>query len=94
LRHKPYVKRLTEVSEALGSWIEAAQSRGELAPELPAEVLLYTLFARTCDPVLDYLKLGGSYRDEQIVDMLLTTTFDGLTRARTARSKSAPRRAA
>jgi len=39
---------------------------------------LYTLFARACDPVLSLLKAGGKYSDEQIVDLLLTTCFDGL----------------
>lgn len=78
LRHKPYVNRLVEVSEALGAWIESAQKRGELARELPAEVILYTLFARTCDPVLEYLQLTGSYDDAQIVQLMLATAFDGL----------------
>jgi TetR/AcrR family transcriptional regulator of autoinduction and epiphytic fitness len=77
MRHKTYVDRLIEVSEELGGWIEAAQAGGQLA-DLPSDLLLYTLFARTCDPVLDYLRLNGQYTDAQIVDLLLATTFDGL----------------
>ena len=80
LRHKRYVALLMEVSDTLGGWIEAAQKRGELNPALPAEMLLYTLFARTCDPVPDYLKASGAYSDEQIIEMMLATTFDGLVR--------------
>ena len=41
-------------------------------------MVLYTLFARACDPVLGVLKAGGSYSDAQIIDWLLTSCFEGL----------------
>lgn len=75
---KDYLDRLLKVSEILGRWIEAAQAAGALNPALPAEVILYTLFARACDPVLGLLKLGGQYSDERIIELLLATCFDGL----------------
>lgn len=78
VKHRPYVERLMEVSEQLGAWIEAAQADGSIDPELPPEAVLYTLYARACDPVADYLKLAGSYTDEQIVDIMLATCFGGL----------------
>ena len=40
--------------------------------------VLYTLFARACDPVLGLLKSNAGHSDEQIVAMLLTICFDGL----------------
>ncbi len=73
-----YLDRLMQVSEQLGAWITAGQAAGELKPALPPEVVLYTLFARACDPVLGLLKAGGSYSNEQIIEMLLSTCFDGL----------------
>jgi TetR/AcrR family transcriptional regulator, regulator of autoinduction and epiphytic fitness len=73
-----YVDRLMQVSEQLGAWITAGQAAGELKPALPPEVVLYTLFARACDPVLGLLKAGGNYSNEQIIEMLLSTCFDGL----------------
>lgn len=76
--NKVYIDRLMEVSETLGGWIEAAQAEGSLDPDLPGEVILYTLFARACDPVLGVLKAGGQYDDERIIAMLLATCFDGL----------------
>jgi TetR/AcrR family transcriptional regulator of autoinduction and epiphytic fitness len=78
LRHDAYVQRLTALSELLGGWISEAQAAGDLAGDLPVEVVLFTLYARTCDPVLDHLKAGGAYSDEQIVDLLEQTTFGGL----------------
>ncbi len=76
--NKVYLDRLMEVSDRLGAWITAAQQRGEIDPALPGEVVLYTLFARACDPVLGLLKLGGQYSDERIIELLLSTCFDGL----------------
>lgn len=75
-----YIDRLMEVSDRLGQWITAAQAAGDLNPALPPEVILYTLFARACDPVLGLLKLTGQYSDEQIIQLLLTTCFDGLAK--------------
>ena len=59
--------------------------------------LLYTLFARSCDPVPDYLRLGGTYSDAQVVEMMLATAFDGLgggTSARAPQRKALARRKA
>ena len=73
-----YLDRLIQVSERLGEWITAGQRNGRLDPALPPEVILYTLFARACDPVLSLLKAGADYGDDKIVEMLLSTCFDGL----------------
>jgi len=78
VRHKPYVDRMIEVSDRLGRWIDESRARGELAASLPAEVVLYTLYARACDPVSDYLKLAGTFRDDEIVELVTATCFDGL----------------
>jgi AcrR family transcriptional regulator len=78
--HKPYLDRLLKVTEHLSGWIEAAQGDGSLNGGLPAEVVLYTIFARACDPVADYLQLSGAYDDEEIVDLIAATCFTGLLR--------------
>lgn len=76
--HKDYMDTLITVSDTLGEWIEAAQAAGELNPALPAIAVLYTLYARACDPVLEFLKTGGTLTDDQVVDLVLSTCFDGL----------------
>ena len=73
-----YMDGLLEVSDTLGEWIEAAQKAGTLNPKLPAIAVLYTLYARACDPVLEFLKMGGQHDDAQIIEMVLVTCFDGL----------------
>ena len=78
MAYSPYVERLTRVSEQLGNWITEAQTAGHLSDKLPAELVLYTVFARACDPVADFMKLSGAYSDEEIVGLLIATCFDGL----------------
>ena len=76
--NKVYLDRLIRVSDKLGEWITAAQKAGHLQRKLPPELILYTLFARACDPVLSLLKASGNHSDEQVIEMLLSTCFDGL----------------
>jgi AcrR family transcriptional regulator len=79
MAHNGYLDRLMRLSDRLGVWISGAQRSGALNPRLPPEIVLYTLFARACDPVLGLLKVSGNYSDEQIVETLISTCFDGLT---------------
>jgi TetR/AcrR family transcriptional regulator, regulator of autoinduction and epiphytic fitness len=78
MANRDYIDRLMDISDVLGGWIEAAQKEGALNPALPPVAVLYTLFARACDPVLEFLKAGGQHTDEQIVELVLSTCFDGL----------------
>lgn len=80
LGSRAYVDLLMKASDQLGAWIVQAQADGSIDPALPPEVVLYTVFARACDPVPGFLKAGGQYSDEQIVELMLRTTFDGLAR--------------
>lgn len=82
VKHPAYIDLLIDVSDRLGAWIAEAQRKKVLAPRLPPEVILYTLFARACDPVSDYLRLSGNFSDDEIVDLVTTTCFDGLAARR------------
>jgi TetR/AcrR family transcriptional regulator, regulator of autoinduction and epiphytic fitness len=76
---KVYLDLLMQLSDRLGEWIVQAQASGEINPQLPAEVVLYTLYARGCDPVPAVLKAGGKFSDAQIVDMVISTCMNGLS---------------
>ena len=78
IAHKGYMDGLMKLSDQLGEWIVQAQADGTVNRALPPEAVLYTVFARACDPVLGFLKAGGSHSDEQIVDWVMSTCFDGL----------------
>jgi TetR/AcrR family transcriptional regulator of autoinduction and epiphytic fitness len=73
-----YMDGLMNVSDRLGAWIEAAQADGSLNRNLPPIAVLYTLYARACDPVLGFLRASGSHSDGEIVDMVMTSCFEGL----------------
>jgi TetR/AcrR family transcriptional regulator of autoinduction and epiphytic fitness len=77
MNNRGYLDRLVTISDRLGGWIQAAQADGTLNPKLPAIAVLYTLFARACDPVLGFLKAERLQSDEQIVELVLATCFDG-----------------
>ena len=51
MAHKAYLDLLMQVSEHLGEWVVQAQADGDIDPTLPPEVVLYTVYARGCDPV-------------------------------------------
>ncbi len=80
LASKTYLDLLMLLSERLGEWIVEAQAAGDIDPALPPEVVLYTIYARGCDPVPTFLKAGGNYSDTQIVEWVLSTCFKGLAR--------------
>ena len=78
LASRPYMDALMQASEILGEWIVQGQSEGQIDPGLPPEVVLYTVFARACDPVPAFLKAGGRHSDGEIVEWVLSTCFNGL----------------
>ena len=73
-----YAATLDDVSDTLLGWIAAAQADGTLNPMLPAPVVLHSLYARACCPVVDYLKAQGDMSDAEIVEYVLAACFDGL----------------
>ena len=78
MANKAYLDGLMQISDQIGGWIEAAQADGSISAKLPPLVVLYTLYARACDPVPGFLKAGGQHTDEEIVALVLDSCFDGL----------------
>lgn len=78
MANKDYLNGLVAVSDQIGGWITEAQAEGVIDPTLPPLVVLYTLYARACDPVVSFLKEGGQYSDAEIVDLVVRTCFNGL----------------
>ena len=78
MANRAYLDGLMQISDQIGGWIEAAQADGSLSAEVPALVVLYTLYSRACDPVPGFLKAGGQHSDEEIIAIVLATCFNGL----------------
>ncbi len=75
---RPYMDHLTRLSDRIGAIILRARAQGSLHAQLRDEFVLYTLYARTCDPTLDFLKAGGSMDDAAIVEQIVAGCFHGL----------------
>lgn len=78
LEHDSYMDLLVTMSDSLGVWIEEAQAKGQIDSNTPALVVLYTLYAKACDPVLGFLKTSGMYEENEIIDLILNTCFNGI----------------
>jgi len=76
---KPYMDGLMKLSDMLGAWILQAQKEGFINAALPPLAVLYTLYARACDPVVEFLKMSELHTDEEIIDIIMTTCFAGLS---------------
>ena len=75
---RPYMDGLMKVSELLGAWIVQAQQEGFINAVLPPLAVLYTIYARACDPVVEFLKMSELHTDEEIIEIIMTTCFEGL----------------
>ncbi len=58
----------------------AAQARkdGAINADVTDEVVVYSLYARSCDPTLEFLQRDGKLKNDQIVEAMVKTTFNGL----------------
>lgn len=73
-----YMDELMTLSESIGTLIQKAKADGGLRADLRDEFVLYTFYARSCDPTLDFLKAAGSMSDDEIVDQMVSACFRGL----------------
>jgi len=74
-----YTNNLVMLSDSIGEWIEQAQAEGKLQSNIPGLAILYTLYARACDPVLGFLRSSQLYSDDEIIAIVTRTCFEGLT---------------
>lgn len=77
-----YLQRVAQLNALIESIIAAAQQAGTISPHLPREVVLLSLYSRTCDPAIDYLQLFGTLSNERILEAMVAVCFEGLAGAR------------
>ena len=75
---KSYMQALSDLMDAFGALIEAAVTAKQMRGDLDSTVLLFSLYARSCDPTFDFLRATGSMTDAQVVDALVAVAFGGL----------------
>jgi AcrR family transcriptional regulator len=88
--NREYVETMLALNGRVESMLEEARRAGALRADIPAQVALLVLYARSCDPVLDFLRAGGMLSDDQIVASLVESCFGGIeARPAEAAGKSA-----
>lgn len=78
LGNRDYVKRILALNERMSDLVKSAQAQGVLDPDLPPDVVVFSLYARTCDPAVEYLQMSGRYTHQQVTEYLVKVAFAGL----------------
>ena len=78
LMNLEYLALAFKVNKRFYALVEEAKRDGDINSSVPDDVIVYTLYARSCDPTIDYLRRDGKLNDEQIVEAMVEATFHGL----------------
>ena len=77
-RNLRYVAAVIKLNSQLKKRVQAAKKAGQLRNDLPDDVVLFSYYARTCDPAVEYLRLYTKMDTEAIVAHMLSVCFEGL----------------
>lgn len=78
MRNIKYVTRVLKLNGQLEKLVKEAQKKGEIDATLPSDVVLFSYYARTCDPAVEYLQKFSKMAHEDIVRHMLRVAFAGL----------------
>ncbi len=73
-----YTMRALKLNGALSKLVREAQKAGQMRKDLPEDVVLYSFYARTCDPSVEFLRLYSKLSNAEIVEHTLSVYFDGV----------------
>ncbi len=78
LMNLEYLALAWKVNKRFYALAAEARKNGEINHDISDEVVVFTLYARSCDPTLEFLQRAGKLTDAQIVEAMVKTTFGGL----------------
>jgi AcrR family transcriptional regulator len=73
-----YLARLFQLNAQVTALVDRARADGTLRSDIPADVIVHTIYARTCDPAFDFLRDSGRHSPDDLINYLVATSFDGL----------------
>ncbi|MGV7206723.1 TetR/AcrR family transcriptional regulator [Oxalobacteraceae bacterium A2-2] len=79
MRNLKYMLRIRKLNRQLEAMVQQAQRDGLLNADLPSDVILFSYYARTCDPAVEYLQKFSKMSTDDIVRHMLRVSFDGFT---------------
>ena len=78
MRNLKYVGRVIKLNSQLEKLVIAAQKDGHLSKNLSSDVILFSYYARSCDPAVEYLQRFSKMDRDLIVENMLRVCFQGL----------------
>jgi len=75
---RDYMMALEDVGNEMAELVAEAADQGALRRDLPVPVMLYAIYARSCDPSFEYLRQSGEWSDDEVIQMMISSCFDGL----------------
>ena len=78
LKNIRYVSKLLKLNSRVAAMVQNARQTGELRSDLPDDVILFSFYARSCDPAIDFLRLYCKLDNEAIIAHITSNCFDGL----------------
>jgi AcrR family transcriptional regulator len=73
-----YLASLLSLNAALSLLVDQAKNDGKIAKDLPTDYVVTAIYARTCDPTLEYMQRGHTYSDDEIVRFMVNGFFSGI----------------
>ena len=73
-----YLAALLTLNAELSTLVEQGKAEGALALELPTDYIVTAIYARSCDPTLEYMLRGNSYSPDEIVTHMVRAFFSGV----------------
>ena len=73
-----YLALALKVNNRFYALVKEAKRVGDIQAGLPDDVIVYTLYARSCDPTVDYLLRAGKLSTDEIVESMVSVTLHGL----------------
>lgn len=77
MRNFKYMTRVLKLNRTLKGFVQQAQRDGQLNAALPTDVILFSYYARTCDPSVEFLQKFSKMSDDDIVQHMLQVSFEG-----------------
>lgn len=73
-----YLAVAVKVNKRFYGLVREAKAAGELSNALPDDVIVYTLYSRSCDPTVEFLRKDGKLKNEEIVEAMVVAAFGGM----------------
>lgn len=78
MRNVKYMLHVMKLNRQLEGLVKQGQQNGTLNAALPTDVILFSYYARTCDPAVEFLQKYSKMAPDDIVRHMLTVAFEGI----------------